>query len=116
MFKRSHKLRSLIIFIAQFDKFMMTLEKPTENIAKAEILADKQLEAIKSRALELWGDNWLARLCNEYESKNGYKHRSKNSKVRAWFDGSAKPNLQSFNELLIAVDCEMSVVGKVKVF
>ena len=90
----------------------MTLEKSTQ----ATDLVDKQLLAIKSRAIELWGDNWLARLCNEYESKNGYKHRSKNSKVRAWFDRLQKPNLQSFNELLIAVDCEMSVTARVRIF
>lgn len=90
---------------------MMTLEKPNQ----AAELADKQLEVIKHRAVELWGDNWLARLCNEYETKNGYKHRSRNSKVRAWFDGVAKPTLESFNELLIAVDCEMSVVSKVRI-
>ncbi len=94
---------------------MMTLKNPTEKLTQAQILADKQLEAIKSRAIELWGDNWLARLCNEYEQKNGYKHRSKNSKVRAWFDRLNKPNLESFNELLIAVDCEMSVISKVRI-
>ena len=95
---------------------MMTLDKPVETLSPAQILASKELEAIKIRAIELWGDNWLARLCNEYESKNGYKHRSKNSKVRQWFDGTQKPNLQSFNELLIAVDCEMSVTAKLRIF
>ena len=91
---------------------MMTLEKSSQSAD----LAEKQLLAIKARAIELWGDNWLARLCNEYEEKNGYKHRSKNSKVRAWFDGLQKPNLQSFNELLIAVDCELSVTARVRIF
>ena len=91
---------------------MMTLEKSSQ----AADLAEKQLLAIKARAIELWGDNWLARLCNEYEEKNGYKHRSKNSKVRAWFDGLQKPNLQSFNELLIAVDCQLSVTARVRIF
>ena len=89
----------------------MTLEKQD----RAAELANKQLEAIKHRAEELWGENWLARLCNEYEQKNGYKHRSRNSKVRAWFDGLSKPTLESFNELLIAVDCEMSVISKVRI-
>ena len=91
---------------------MMTLEKSSQSAD----LAEKQLLAIKARAIELWGDNWLARLCNEYEEKNGYKHRSKNSKVRAWFDGLQKPNLQSFNELLIAVDCQLSVTARVRIF
>ena len=95
---------------------MMTLEKPVEIQTAAQILATKELEAIKARAVELWGENWLARLCNEYESKNGYKHRSKNSKVRQWFDGTQKPNLESFNELLIAVDCEMSMTAKLRIF
>ncbi|MEA5480126.1 hypothetical protein VB774_21055 [Pseudanabaena galeata UHCC 0370] len=90
---------------------MMTIEKPTQ----AKELAEKQLEAVKSRAIELWGDNWLARLCNEYEQKNSYKHRSRNSKVRAWFDGLNGPNLESFNELLIAVDCEMSIQAKIRI-
>ncbi len=95
---------------------MMTLEKTIETKTPAQILADKQLQAIKSRAIELWGDNWLARLCNDYESKNGYKHRSRNSKVRAWFDGLQRPNLESFNELLIAIDCEMSIKAKSIIF
>ncbi len=63
---------------------MPTIEKKTA----AEKAIDKQLEAIKDQAIELWGDEWEARLCNAYEQRNGYKHRSKNSKVRAWFDGS----------------------------
>jgi hypothetical protein len=90
---------------------MMTLEKQSQ----AQILADKQLDAIRNRAKELWGVNWEARLCNEYESKNGYRHRTRNSKVRAWFDGINRPTLESFNELLIAIDCEMAVISKVKI-
>lgn len=86
---------------------METLEKKSV----AQEVTDKQLKAIKDQAFKLWGDNWEARLCNAYEQKNGYKHRSKNSKVRAWFDGSYKPTLLSFNELLIATNCEMKIVS-----
>lgn len=86
---------------------MQTLEKnPTANIATA-----KQLETVKDYAVKLWGDNWLARLCDEYEQKNGYPHRKKNSKVRAWFNGEYLPSLTSFNELLIAVDCQMKIIS-----
>ena len=87
---------------------MQTLEK---NSA-ADTATVKQLETIKTYAIRLWGDNWLARLCDEYEQKNGYPHRKKNSKVRAWFDGKYRPSLTSFNELLIAVDCEISITSK----
>lgn len=86
---------------------METLEKKSV----AQEVTDKQLKAIKDQAVKLWGDDWEARLCNAYEQKNGYKHRSKNSKVRAWFDGSYKPTLLSFNELLIATNCEMKIVS-----
>jgi hypothetical protein len=97
---------------------MMTLERPIDKSTQAQMLSERQLEAIKSRAIELWGEkNWLSRLCREYESKNGYKHRSKNSKVRAWFAEPRLnlPSLESFNELLIAVDCEMSAISKVRI-
>jgi len=90
---------------------MPTIEKKTA----AEKAIDKQLEAIKDQAIELWGDEWEARLCNAYEQRNGYKHRSKNSKVRAWFDGSYKPTLLSFNELLIATNCEMEIMSRKKI-
>lgn len=86
---------------------MNTLEKKTA----AQDAIDRQLKAIKDQAVKLWGDDWEARLCNAYEQKNGYKHRSKNSKVRAWFDGSYKPTLLSFNELLIATSCEMKIIS-----
>lgn len=87
---------------------METLEKKSV----AQEVTDKQLKAIKDQAVKLWGDDWEARLCNAYEQKNGYKHRSKNSKVRAWFDGSYKPTLLSFNELLIATNCEMKIISR----
>lgn len=85
--------------------------KSLEKKSIAQEVTDKQLKAIKDQAVKLWGDDWEARLCNAYEQKNGYKHRSRNSKVRAWFDGSYKPTLLSFNELLIATNCEMKIVS-----
>ena len=86
---------------------MKTLEKKSA----AQEAIEKQLEAIKNQAFLIWGDDWEARLCNAYEQKNGYKHRSKNSKVRAWFNGEYLPSLASFNELLVAVDCQMKIVS-----
>ena len=82
----------------------------SENASKADTVTIKQIETIKDYAIALWGDNWLAELCKTYEQKNGYAHRIKGSKVRAWFNGAYLPTLTSFNELLIAIGCEMKIV------
>jgi len=86
---------------------METLEKKQT----ASIATTKQIETVKDYAFKLWGDNWLAKLCDEYEQKNGYPHRSKNSKVRAWFSSEYLPSLASFNELLTAIDCQMKIIS-----
>ena len=90
--------------------------KPTKNKPLSELATTKQLEAVKQQAIALWGDNWLSRLCDAYEAKNGLTRTSKNSngntKVRSWFRGDYKPSLTSFNQLLIAVECEMSITAK----
>jgi len=88
----------------------MTLEK-NKN---AYIATEKQIETVREYAINLWGKNWKAKLCDEYEKKNGYAHRTKNSKVRAWLNGDYLPNLTSFNELLIAIDCEMKIITNPK--
>jgi hypothetical protein len=90
--------------------------KPTKNKPLSELATTKQLEAVKQQAIALWGDDWLSRLCDAYEAKNNLTRTSKNSngnsKIRSWFRGDYKPSLTSFNELLIAVECEMSITAK----
>jgi hypothetical protein len=90
---------------------MNTLTK----IPQAELATSHQLEAIKNQAIALWGDDWLSRLCEAYEIKNNLIRKSKNtvgnSKIRSWFRGDYKPSLTSFNQLVIAVDCEMSIIA-----
>jgi hypothetical protein len=89
--------------------------KTLGKIPEAVLATDKQLNTIKQYAIALWGDNWLSQLCDAYETKNGYARSSRNSKgnskVRAWFKGEYKPSLTSFNELLIAVDCIMTITA-----
>lgn len=90
--------------------------KPTKNKPLSELATTKQLEAVKQQAIALWGDDWLSRLCDAYEAKNNLTRTSKNSngnsKIRSWFRGDYKPSLTSFNQLLIAVECEMSITAK----
>jgi hypothetical protein len=90
--------------------------KTAKNKPLSELATNKQLEAVKHQAIALWGDDWLSRLCDAYETKNNLTRTSKNSngnsKIRSWFRGDYKPSLTSFNQLLIAVECEMSITAK----
>lgn len=90
--------------------------KTAKNKPLSELATAKQLEAVKQQAIALWGDDWLSRLCDAYEAKNGLTRTSRNSngnsKIRSWFRGDYKPSLTSFNQLLIAVECEMSITAK----
>jgi len=70
-----------------------------------------QLEAVKAHAIELWGEKkWMSQLVIEYEKATNSKPRSKSTMVRRWFDpdGNA-PTLESFNGLLLAIGCKMSI-------
>lgn len=90
--------------------------KTAKNEPLSELATTKQLEAVKQQAIALWGDDWLSRLCDAYEAKNNLTRTSRNSngnsKIRSWFRGDYKPSLTSFNQLLIAVECEMSITAK----
>lgn len=84
---------------------MQVLEKMTTS----EELTQAQLNAVKERAIELWGDRWLIELCYKYAEFIGLDKRSKTSLVRRWFDGEHAPNLENFNTLLMAIGCKMSI-------
>lgn len=85
---------------------MMTIEKT--KVTSSE-LNSIQLSAIKSRAEALWGERWLASLVSEYEKVIG-DDKPKSVIVRRWFASSATvPSLDSFNNLLLAVGCKMSI-------
>jgi hypothetical protein len=79
---------------------MLTIER--EKVSSSE-LTRIQLKAIQSRAEALWGDRWLASLVSEYEKVIG--------DVRRWFatQKPTVPSLDSFNNLLLAVGCRMSI-------
>ncbi len=86
---------------------MLTLEKMTE----AESLTRKQLDAIKNRAIALWGEKfWIARLASKYQEVSGIKTQC-DTTVRRWFKEGAttSPNLESFNNLLLATGCKMAI-------
>ncbi|AFY74759.1 hypothetical protein Syn7502_02822 [Synechococcus sp. PCC 7502] len=72
-------------------------------------LTQKQLDGIKSRAIELWGDNWLAELARGYERVTGAKQRSKFTQLQRYFKGDSVPNLDSMNAMLIALDCKFKM-------
>ena len=80
-----------------------------EKMATSEELTQAQLEAVKSRAITLWGDNWKMQLCYKYAEVVGVSKREKTSLVRRWFAGESSPNLESFNNLLLAVGCKIRI-------
>jgi len=87
---------------------MLTLEKMTE----AESLTQKQLNAIKSRAIAIWGEKfWIAKLAVKYQEASGSPTQC-DTTVRRWFKEGAttSPNLESFNNLLLATGCQMRIV------
>lgn len=85
---------------------MMIIEKT--KVTSSE-LTSTQLNVVRLRAEALWGERWLARLVSEYEKVIG-DDKQKSVIVRRWFASSATvPSLDSFNNLLLAVDCKMSI-------
>ena len=77
----------------------------------AESLTQKQLNAIRQQAIKMWGDRfWLAKLATEYKKVSRAKS-DKDTVVRRWFkEGSTtSPNLESFNNLLLATGCQMAI-------
>ena len=86
-----------------------TLEK-----TDTEDLVHKQLEAVKNRAVELWGDRWLMELCYKYAEAQGLHKRARITMVRSWFTHLKRPSLENFNNLLACVDCSLSIECKVK--
>lgn len=80
-----------------------------EKMSTSEELTKAQLEAVKSRAISLWGDKWKMQLCYKYAEVVGVGKRDKTSLVRRWFDGESSPNLESFNNLLLAVGCKIRI-------
>jgi hypothetical protein len=75
-----------------------------------EELTQKQIEAVKERAIELWGDKWLPQLVREYARVTGTNERSKFAQVQRYFKGGNSLNLESMNALLLAVNCKFQMV------
>jgi hypothetical protein len=87
---------------------MLTLEKMSTD----KDLTRKQLDAIKSRAIAIWGKRfWISRLAAKYQEVSGSETKC-DTTVRRWFkEGSTtSPNLESFNNLLLATNCRMQIV------
>lgn len=82
-----------------------TLDKKSAS----EELTQIQLNAVKDRAIALWGDRWLIELCYRYAQTLGLEKRAKTSLVRSWFTSDKRPNLESFNILMIAIGCKISI-------
>jgi hypothetical protein len=87
---------------------MLALEMPTT----AESITRKQLDAIKSRAIAIWSERfWISKLATKYQEVSGSETKC-DTTVRRWFkEGSTtSPNLESFNNLLLATNCRMQIV------
>lgn len=80
-----------------------------EKMTTAEELTQAQLNAVKERAIALWGDGWKMQLAYKYAEVVGVGKREKTTLVRRWFDGESSPNLDSFNNLLLAVGCKIRI-------
>jgi hypothetical protein len=86
---------------------MLTLE-----MTEAEGLTHQQLNAIKSRAIAIWGERfWISKLATKYQEVSGLETQC-DTTVRRWFKEGAttSPNLESFNNLLLATGCQMRIV------
>jgi hypothetical protein len=81
------------------------------EIVTAEELAAKQLEAIKNRAIELWGeDKWLAELVKAYSKiVNVDPQKGQYTVVKRIFENKTC-HLTTLNSLLLAVNCRFQMV------
>lgn len=76
----------------------------------AEEISLKQLDVVKERAVELWGDEkWLPRLVTAYEVVSGAEPRTKFKLVQGYFKDGVFPNLKTMNWLLKSVNCEFQI-------
>jgi hypothetical protein len=66
--------------------------------------SERQIQAIKEQAIELWGDKWLPEIVRAYEKQTKSEPRSKFAQVMRYFKGQTVPNLDTMNDLLTAVD------------
>jgi hypothetical protein len=103
----------MYIFLIQLYKFMNAVlemsELETNELTESAKLTQAQLNAVKDRAIALWGDRWLIQLCYKYAEVLGLEKRSKTSLVQRWFNQNHAPNLENFNTLLLAVGCKISI-------
>jgi len=86
----------------------MTAEQSDKN--NHEDLAQKQIQALKERAIELWGDKWLPQIVREYASVTGSNERTKFAQIQRYFKGESTPNLGTMNALMSAVKCKFQMV------
>jgi len=77
-----------------------------------ESLTQRQIEAIKERAVSLWGEKWLPQIVREYAKVLGEpeKHRDKFPQVMRYFSGETTPSITNLNALLMAVNCRFKMV------
>ncbi|MFN4834348.1 MAG: hypothetical protein ACK5L1_19625, partial [Pseudanabaena sp.] len=65
-------------------------------MSTAETLTRKQLDAIKSRAIAIWGERfWISKLATKYQEVSGSETQC-DTTVRRWFKEGAttSPNLE----------------------
>jgi hypothetical protein len=82
-----------------------------ESIDTPEILTIRQIEAIKKRAIELWGeDKWLAELVKSYSKiVEAPTYKGQYSVVKRIFENQ-NCNAKTLNSLLLAVNCRFQMV------
>ncbi len=74
-------------------------------------LAERQLEAIKNRAIELWGeDKWLAKLVQEFSKvTNADSQKGRYTMVQRFFQNKTC-SIANLNALLVATNCRFQMV------
>lgn len=91
------------------EKLQLNLEM--SSIDTPEELTIRQLEAIKKRAIELWGDDkWLAELVKAYSKiVEAETYKGQYSVVKRIFENQ-NCNAKTLNSLLLAVNCRFQMV------
>jgi hypothetical protein len=74
-----------------------------------QILTDAQIDAIKARAVSLWGEKWLPELVRQYAKVVGADERQKFAQVQRYIEKKNRPSIEAMNALLMAVNCRFSM-------
>jgi hypothetical protein len=73
-------------------------------------VTDKLLEAIKTRAIELWGDKWLANLVRKHSEVMGAEDtKGRYIQLKRIFERKSC-NIETLSGMMLAIDCGLQLV------